>query len=296
MPLPTSTIPTSISLETDATPSRAVRTQAWDEPHPGRRLSLPNPKNTSASWGIHNGHEGRRGGMAAEGLWPDHAANFSFAASAAEERRHARGRVRNVPKELVITDDGHSRPEIQTAPLPRSSMQQRHKHQHRVYSTTTEDHIAEVAEPASIDISTASSDMSGSDSDTDSNISGPPRKRVALHPLDTSFRALQFADVPNQFGISMDVDASEHSSFSTVSDAAAFSVMSPGGDLYGWNTVLDCKPAPLTSETSAPYQQRRASRSKRSLLQRVFSPGGQDVPSDSAASFTGSDFSETQER
>lgn len=291
MPLPTSTIPTPNSLETDATAPDALRMQDWDEPHPGRRLSLPTPKNTSTTWGIYTGDEARRVGMAAEGLWPDHAANFSFAASEMKETRYTRGRARNVPQQLVLTDDGHPRPEIQTAPLPRSRMPQRHVHQHRVDYT---DRIAEVPEPSPTDTGTTSSDMSGSDSDTDSNVSGPPRKRMALYPLDTSFRALHFADVPNKFGISMAVDASEHSSFSTVSDAAAFSVMSPEGDLYGWNAVLNSKPAQPIPETSASYQQRRASRSKRSLLQRVFSPGGQDAPSDPPKSFTDLDFSEPQ--
>lgn len=282
MPLPTSTIPTFTFLETNTTPPDAVHTQSWEEPHPGRRLSYPNDKPTT--WGNHIGDEGRRGGMAAEGLWPDYAADFSFAAPMMQERKFRRGRGRNIPQRLVLMDTGHTQPEVQTAPLLRPDAQQ-----HRVDDPVGND-LEE--DDAPIDFAIISPDMSGTDSDTDSSISAPPRKRIALQPLDTSFQGAHFTDFSNHLGISMDIDSSEQNSFSTAGgDAAAFNVMSPDDDLYGWNAILNRQTTRPGNETCAPYQQRRASRSKRSLLQRVFSPGGHELPPDPPTSFAEADTS-----
>lgn len=293
MPLPTSTIPTATFLETDAKPSGALRMQSWEEPHPGRRLSYPN--DTPTTWGVHAGAEGRRGGMAAEGRWPDYAADFSFAAPSTKERK-GRGRMRNIPQQLVLANAGHAIPEIQTAPLPRSNMPLHH----RANGSSRKDNASGARDAAPEDDNTmhaSSPDLSGTDSDTDSSISAPPRKRIALQPLDTSFHGFHFTDVSRNLGISMDIDESEHNAFSTAcSDAAAFSVMSPDDDLYGWNAVLERKTTQPIYDTSAPNQQRRASRSKRSLLQRVFSPGGHDTSSNPPTSFADVDFFEPERR
>lgn len=268
MPLPTSTIPTSTFLETDTTPLDAVHTQSWEEPHPGRRLSYPN--DTPTTWGNRTGDEGRRGDMAAEGPWPEYAADFTFAAPMMQERRFGRGRTRNVPQQLVLTNTGHAQLEVHTAPLLRPDTPQ-----HRVDDPVSND----LEEDATIDFANISPELSGNDSDTDSSISAPPRKRIALRSLDTSFQGAHFTDVSNHLGISMDIDSCEQSSFSTAGgDAAAFSVMSPDEDLYGWNAILNRQNTRPAHEICAPYQQRRASRSKRSLLQRVFSPGGHELP------------------
>lgn len=292
MPLPTSTIPTTTFPDTDAKPSGTLRMYSWEEPHPGRRLSYPN--DTPTTWGSHTGGEGRRGGVAAEGRWPDHATDFSFAASATKERK-GRGRTRTAPQQLVLANAGHARPEIQTAPLPRCNMPL-----HRADGSLRKDNARRAREAASEDDSTIhalGSDLSGTDSDTDSSISAPPRKRMALQPLDTSFHRFHFTDVSRNLGISMDIDESEHNAFSAAcSDVAAFSVMSPDDDLYGWNAVLERKTTQPNCDTSTTNHQRRASRSKRSLLQRVFSPGGHETPSNPPTSFADMEFFESERR
>lgn len=292
MPIPTSTIPTQIFLETNAKASGALGMHSWEEPHPGRRLSYPN--DTPTTWGNHAGNEGARVGMAVEGRWPDYAADFSLVALTMKERK-GRGRTRTVPQQLVLANAGNARPEIQTAPLPRSNMPL-----HRADGSRRKDIVPRAREVAPEDDNTIhapSPDTSGTDSDTDSSISAPPRKRVALHPLDTSLHGFHFTDMSENPRISMEIDESEHNAFSAAcSDAAAFSVMSPDGDLYGWNAVLDRKTTHLTCDTSPPTHQRLASRSKRSLLQRVFSPGGQETPSNPPTSFAGMDFFETERR
>lgn len=281
MPLPTTSSTTQSTtpfFNTVATPPDDVRMQEWEEPHPGRRLSMPNDAPTT--WGIYTGEEGRRGDMAAKGRWPEYSnPNFSFAAMTMKERRQGRGRTRDPPQQLVLKQSGQTRPEIQTAPLPRSNMR------YRTDSTSREQHLP-TPDPSD------NTDMSGTDSDTDSSTSAgaPPRKRIALEPLDTSFRGFQLTDFSKQLGTSPNFDAADSQSFSKIgSEAAAFSVMSPDEDLYGWNAALDRKPT--HNEASAPtQQQRRASKSKRSLLQRVFSPGGSppdEMPTISPTSYAG---------
>lgn len=263
MPLPMSTNPTPF-FESAAMSSDEARNQEWEEPHPGRRLSYPNDKPTT--WGVNAGNEGFRGGMAAEGLWPE-CTHFNFAAPAIKERRLGRSRTRTVPQELVFTNARHPRPEIHTAPLPRSSTSQSNHGAFPLERTPEE--VSPVETPE------ITSETSGTDSDADSFISGPARKRQALQPLDTSFQELQFTDFSNHLGISVDPGHDESYTMIDPEAAVAFSVMSPeGADLYGWNAVLERKTTSSPPETFAPYQQRRASRSKRSLLQRVFSPGG----------------------
>lgn len=203
--------------------------------------------------------------MAAEGRWPDYS-NFSFTSTPMKERRGGRGRSRNPPPKLVLTQSGErNRPEIQTAPLPRSNMcrGQNDDEKETTISTFTPSEAGEMY----------SADVSGTDSDTESQSISTLRRKMSLKPLDTTSHGLQFTDFSNHLGISMDVD--EPPSFSMASkDSDAFCVMSPDEDMYGWNAVLTRKTTRPDENSTAPYQQRRASRSKRSLLQRVFSPGG----------------------
>lgn len=282
MPPPTSTNSTPF-FESDALPSVEARKQEWEDPHPGRRLSYPHDKPTT--WGVYAGDEGRRGSMAAEGLWPGYA-KFNLDVPATNERRLGRSRTRNVPQELVFTNAGHAQPEIQTAPLPRSDVHRRDDNALVIFSDCSR-------EDTPVETPETTSETSGTESDADSFVSGPARKRQALQPLNTSLQELQFTDFSNHLGI---MDAENVASFTvteTEAAAAAFSVMSPDGDLWGWNAVLERKTTQPSQETSVPYQQRRASRSKRSLLQRVFSPGGSsadDTSSKSPTSFAGLDL------
>lgn len=266
-------------------PCDEARKHEWEEPHPGRRLSCPQDKLTT--WGVYAGDAGRRGSMAAKGLGPQNA-DFDFGFPATDDKRLGRSRTRTVPPELDLSNAGHSRPEIHTAPLPRSDA-------HRC----DDDDAAGLfldgsSENTPVDTPEITSETSGTESDADSFVSGPARKRQALHPLDTSFQELQFTDFSNHLTV---MDAENLNSFTVAAPeaAAAFSVMSPDGDIWGWNAVLERKttPPPLGfHEAPVPYQQRRASRSKRSLLQRVFSPGGpsaDDISSKSPTSSAGLD-------
>lgn len=284
MPPPTSTNPTSFS-ESAVLPPDEARKQEWEEPHPGRRLSYPNDKPTTR--GVYAGDEACRSGMAAKGLWPEYA-DFNFSVPAIKERRFGRSRTRAVPQDLDLTNAGHEMPAIQTAPLPRFETNYSMKEQQTPYLEHTPDEVTPIETPE------ITSETSGTDSDAESFISGPARKRQALQPLDTSFQELQFTDFSNHLEIP---DEAGHDDTFTLTEpeaaAAAFSVMSPEGeDLYGWNAVLERKTSSNLSDNLAPYQQRRASRSKRSLLQRVFSPGGSsaDETSKSPTSYGGMNF------
>lgn len=289
MPLPnttSSTMKQSPFLETIARPFGHVLMEEWEEPHPGRRLSMPNDAPTT--WGTHTGEEDYRGGMAAKYQWPaqpNFGPAFSFAAPSTKEKRFGRGRTRNMPQQLILKNSGHPRPEVHTAPLPRYEMDYRR----RCSTTASMDTCTqELPTPEQSDVN---AEMSGTDSDTDSSItSAPPRKRIALEPLDTSFQDFQLNDLSNHLGLSTYRSGPRHQQpYSNAGlDNAAFTVMSPDEDLYGWNASLESKPS--TADASAPHQQRRASRSKRSLLQRVFSPGGSaldESPSSSPTSYAG---------
>lgn len=286
MPLPTSTNPTSF-FESAAMPtSYEARKQEWEEPHPGRRLSCPHDRATT-TWGVYAGDEGRRGSMAAEGLWPEYA-QFTFALPTSNEKRLGRSRTRTVPPELVLANTGHARPEIHTAPLPKCG----------VLYPDSDDSGQELAaaafedssrEETPVETPEITSETSGTESDTDSFISGPARKRQALQPLNTSVQELPCTDFSNHLGI---MDSESVGSFTVAEPevAAAFSVMSPDSDLWGWNAVLERKDTQPSHETFDSYQQKRANRSKRSLLQRVFSPGGSsadELLSRSPTSFAG---------
>lgn len=289
MPLPTCTMPTTTSQEFDAKHSGVLRVLSWEEPHPGRRLSYPN--DTPTSWGSHAGAAVRRGGMTAEGQWHAHAADSS-SASLIPNGRKGRGRTRNVPQQLVLADAVQSRPEIQTAPLPNFVVQQSFGGIRQTQDAQRRQSLILGNDHAFHD---PNADMSGTDSDTDSSVSAPPRKRMALEPLTTSFHGFHFSNAPSKFGVSLTVDETDHQVFSAAcSDAAAFSVMSPDDDMYGWDAILERKTTQPSYDMSTPVQHRRASRSKRSLLQRVFSPGGSEAPDNPPTSFAGLDFFEPE--
>ncbi|CAN8103826.1 unnamed protein product [Discula destructiva] len=233
---------------------------------------------------------------------------FSFAVPTSNERRLGRPRTRDVPQDLPSTTTAaRTQPVLHTAPLPRHSITHRDDAAAAAVNSLF-DHSAENMPVETLDIA---SENSGTESDTDSCNSGPARKRQALQPLDTSFQELQFTDFSNHLGnigadmdadMDADMEAESLDSFTLAEPeaAAAFSVMSPDpdGDVWGWNAVLEGKNSSSAFETSTTYQQRRASRSKRSLLQRVFSPASSsvdDISSQSPTSMNGLDF-EAQER
>lgn len=263
MPPPIPSIPKLFLEEHVAAASDVdVKMQEWEEPHPGRRLSYPHDRTTN--WNAFTGDAGRRGGMAAEGRWPDNR-SFSFAVPAAGEERNGRGRTRNPPSQLVFSDSGdQNRPEIQTAPLRPTNL-------HRGDSNVSIDVAPEIAPSDTGDIYSA--DVSGTDSDTECISIAAPRRKMSLAPLDTTPQALQMSDFSNHLGIRMEVDDGPKSFSMASSNGDAFCIMSPDEDRYGWDAILTRKTTATQELPQAPYQQRRASRSKRSLLQRVFSPG-----------------------
>lgn len=287
MPLPTSTNPTPF-FEFATRPVDEAHRQEWEEPHPGRRLSCPHDRVTT--WGVYAGDERRRGSMAAKGVWPERA-EFNFAATTSNEKRLGRSRTRTVPPELVLTTVDHARSEIQSAPVRRFGMldHDRDGGGQDITAAIFEDSSREETPVETPDIT---SETSGTDSDTDSFISGPARKRQALQPLNTSVQEVSCTDFSNHLGI-MDVENVNSFTVAEPEAAAAFSVMSPDTDLWGWNANLERKDTQPSQETFAPYQQKRANRSKRSLLQRVFSPAGSsadELLSRSPTSFAGVDW------
>lgn len=280
MPPPIPSIPKPFLDEhVAAAPDVDVKMQEWEEPHPGRRLSYPHDRTTN--WDAFTGNVGRRGGMAAEGRWPDNH-NLSFAVPTASEQRSRRGRSRNPPSQLVFSKPRDSaRPEIQTAPLLRPADLRRED------SDISMDILSpEMAPSEAGDIYSA--DVSGTDSDTEVHSLAAPRRKMSLAPLDTTAQGLQLTDFSNHLGFCMDIDDTQNSYSKASSASDAFCIMSPDEDLYGWDAILARKTTTSHELPMAPYQQRRASRSKRSLLQRVFSPGGStpdETPESSPTSF-----------
>lgn len=258
MPPPTSSTPTT-NLGTVVTPDD-VTTQDWEEPHPGRRLSLPT--DASMSWGTFVG-EGR-GSMAAEAREPFHSAMYARRTSVGG--RLGRGRLRALPQHLVISEsDQDTRPEIRTAPPPWSSTD--------CYGKITFN--KDVFNGATINENNAdSADATDTDSDTETGTLVPPTTGTTT-VFDPEPHGLQLTDFSNHLGDPMDMDDSNHATAAAAgSDTDAFCRMSPDEDLYGWDAELDRKSHPL-GDSANPYQQHRlASRSKRNLLHRVFSPGG----------------------
>lgn len=309
MPPPIPSIPKPFLEEhvAAAAPDVDVKMQEWEEPHPGRRLSYPHDRMTKDNWdAFTTGEAGRRGGMAAEGRWPGNR-KFSLvvpaAAKVASERRPStRGRSRNPPSQLVFSDSeggtiNNHEPQIQTAPLLRPV------DLHRGNSNVSIDMMLapEMAPSETGDMYSA--DVSGTDSDTEGlSIAEHPRRKLSLAPLDTTPQGLQMSDFSGHLGIRMEVDDGPKAFSMEGSDGNAFCIMSPNEDLYGWDAILTHQSTRTTNEPFLPLapcqQQRRASRSKRSLLQRVFSPGGatsgDEMPDTTPTSFAWSKHDEQQ--
>lgn len=281
MPPPMPSIPkVFLDEHSAAAPDVDVKMHEWEEPHPGRRLSYPHDRSTN--WDAFTGDAGRRGGMAAEGRWPDNS-NFSFTVPAASDgQRSPRGRSKNPPSQLTFSKSGdRTRPEIQTAPLLRPTELRRGDS-----NVSLDVLMPEMVPSETGDIYSA--DVSGTDSDTEGISMAVPRRKMSLAPLDTTAQAVQMSDYSNHLGIRMEVDDGPTSFSMASSGSDAFCIMSPDDDLYGWDAILTRKNTRSHEQPLPPYQQRRASRSKRSLLQRVFSPGGatsDETPEHSPTSF-----------
>lgn len=240
-----------------------VKMQEWEEPHPGRRLSYPHDRSTN--WDAFTGDAGYRGGMAAEGQWPGKR-KFSFTVPSSSEQRTGRGRTKEPPSQLTFSEsDENIKPEIHTAPLLRPVDLRRGNSNVSMNSLAPELAPCETGD-------VYSADVSGTDSDTEGLSIAAPRRKMSLAPIDTTVHGL--TDFSNHLGIRMEVDGAPSSYSKAGTEGDAFCIMSPENDLYGWDAMLTRKTTKSHEMQLAPYQQRRASRSKRSLLQRVFSPGG----------------------
>lgn len=274
--------PTSSSLtthlETVATPPDEVTLQEWEEPHPGRRLSCP--ADTPTEWVTYIGDE--RAGMAAKGQ-RSHRMDFESTRRSSDAGRHGlrhrygHGRGRNLPKQLIITCSNHdARPEIHTAPLPRSRAD---------LDESTAIKKDPIMEATTHELDRFSADLTDTESDT--TMVSPPTGTSSCFRDSPVVEALQFTDFSNYLSDCMDIDDPGHSSFTLGSDTDSFSGRTHEEDLYGWDAVLDHKfTNPFEDPASDLQQQRRGSRSKRSLLQRVLSTGGlstRDSHSDSSS-------------
>lgn len=281
MSLPTSSSLTT-HLETVATPPDEVTLQEWEEPHPGRRLSCP--ADTAADWVTYVGDE--RGGMAAKGQRPrcmgfDPTRRSSDAGKHGYRQRYGHGRGRNLPTQLIITCSSHDeKPEIHTAPLlrPRAGL----------YESNVA-HKAPIMEAVTHELDGSSTDLDDTESDT-TMVSPPSGTSPGFR--GSPGQGLQFTDFSNYLGDYMDIDETEHSSFSLGSDPDPFSGRIPEEDPYGWDAVLGSKFTNPFEDSGSVTQQRRGSKSKRSLLQRVLSTSGlstRDSPSDSFGPYSMAD-------
>ncbi|KAL1854855.1 hypothetical protein Daus18300_011273 [Diaporthe australafricana] len=225
--------------------------------------------------------------MAAKGQ-RSHCMDFESARRSSDAGRHGlrhrygHGRGRNLPKQLIITCSNHdAKPEIQTAPLPRSRADLDE-------STATKKHP--IMEATTHELDGFSTDLTDTESDT--TMVSPPTGTSSCFG-NSPVEGLQFTDFSNYLGDCMDIDDPDHSSFTLGSDTDSFSGRSHEEDLYGWDAVLDRKfTNPFEESSSDLQQQRRVSRSKRSLLQRVLSTGGlstRDSQSDSSSPYSWAD-------
>lgn len=190
---------------------------------------------------------------------------------------YGHGRGRNLPPQLIITCSGHdAKPEIHTAPLlrPRADIYER--------SITQK---APVMEAMTHELDELSTDLTDTESDT-TMVSPAAGTGSYFHG---SAHGLQFTDFSNYLGDCMDIDDPDHGSFALDSHADPFSARNPGEDPYGWDAVLDSKFTNPFEDSTSESQQRRGSRSKRSLLQRVLSSSGlstRDSSSDSPGPYS----------
>lgn len=278
--------PTSSSLithlETVATPYDQVTLQEWEEPHPGRRLSCP--ADAPTDWVTCIGDE--RGGMAAKGQGPrcmgfDPTRRSSDAGRHGYRHRYGHGRGRNLPPQLIITCSSHdAKPEIHTAPLPRP---QADIYEGRVTQK------APIMEAMTHELDGSSTDLTDTESET-TMVS--PSAGTSSCFQGSPAQCLQFTDYSNYLGDCMDIDDPDQSSLALGSDADSFSVRNSDEDPYGWDAVLHSKFTNPFEDSASESQQRRGSRSKRSLLQRVLSTSGlstRDPPSDSTGPYSMAD-------
>ncbi|KAI3398170.1 hypothetical protein diail_9792 [Diaporthe ilicicola] len=183
-----------------------------------------------------------------------------------------------MPKQLIISCSSRdAKPEIQTAPLPRSRAD--------LYESTITKEGA-IMEATTHELDASSTDLTDIESDT--TMVSPPTG-TSSYFRNCPAEGLQFTDFSNYLGDCMDIDDSDRGSFTLGSDADSFSGRTPEEDLYGWDAVLDSKFTNPFEETTSNFQQSRGSRSKRSLLQRVLSTGGlstRDSPSDSLSPYS----------
>lgn len=260
--------PTSSSLtahlETVATPPDEVTLQEWEEPHPGRRLSCP--ADTTTDWVTYVGDD--RGGMAAKGQRPrctgfDPNRRSSDAGKHGYRQRYGPGRGRNPPAQLFITCPSHDeRPEIHTAPLlrPRAGLYESNVAQK-----------APIMEAVTHELDGSSTDLTDTESDT--TMVSPAAEGCSGYRHSPG-PGLRFTDFSKYLGDCMDIDEPEQGPFSLGSDTDPYSGRIPEEDPYGWDAVLDNKFTNPFDDTASVTQQRRGSRSKRSLLQRVLSTSG----------------------
>jgi len=246
-------------LETIATPPDEVTLQEWEESHPGRRLSCP--ADAPTDWVTYVGDE--RGGMAAKGQSP-HCLDFGSARRFSAAGIDGHGRGRNLPKQLIISGSSYdTKPEIHTAPLPRCRAD---LYESSVAKTDP------IMGATTHELDTLPTDLTDTESDT--TVVSPPNGTSSFIQ-DSSDEGLQFTDFSNYLGDCMDIDKPDHpSSWTFDSDANSLSSKAADEDLYGWDAVLCRKLTNPFEDANSPFQQRRASRSKRSLLQRVLSSGG----------------------
>jgi hypothetical protein len=119
--------------------------------------------------------------------------------------------------------------------------------------------------------------------ESDTTMVSPPTGRSS-GLKDCPGQGLQFTDFSKYLGDCMDIDEPDRASFSLGSDTDPHSGRVPEEDPYGWDAVLYTKFTNPFEDTASVTQQRRGSRSKRSLLQRVLSTGGLSTREPSAES------------
>lgn len=111
------------------------------------------------------------------------------------------------------------------------------------------------------------------DTESDTTMVSPPTGASSCRASSPA-QGLEFTDFSNYLGDCMDIDESDHGSLALGSDAESFASRTPDEDPYGWDAVLDSKFTNPFEDSASVSQQRRGSRSKRSLLQRVLSTSG----------------------
>jgi hypothetical protein len=224
-----------------------------------------------------------RGGMATKGQRPhcmgfDPSRRSSDAGKHGYRQRYGHGRGRNPPTQLVITCSSHdAMPELHTAPLlrTRASLYENNDAQK-----------ATIMEAVTHELDGSSTDLTDTESDT-TMVSPPPG--TSSGSQCSPDRGLRFTDFSNYLGEHMDIDDQDHGSFSLCSETDPFSVKVPGEDPYGWDAVLNTRFTNPFEDSPSVAQQRRGSRSKRSLLQRVLSTSGlstRESPTDSLGPYT----------